>query len=102
MTVIAAGFDGGQPKRRDEGATLRREGRQPQLDTRSAAAAVATRRSEPAAAPSGTTAMPVGAAKEQPATEDPARESVLAGSRRQAPAPLPFDDDDLDVPDFLK
>jgi hypothetical protein len=35
----------------------------------------------------------------------PERESVTAGARQQQPAERPqvqFDDDDLDVPDFLK
>src|SRR6476660_8401362 len=48
VTVIAAGFDGGQPKKRDEGTVLRREPKplQSQDETRAAAAQVATRRPE--------------------------------------------------------
>jgi cell division protein FtsZ len=94
VTVIAAGFDGGTPKRRDEGTVLRREPRtQTQEETKAAAQAqaAATRREETAE-----------------------REPVFAGVRTQAasepappvakPAPrqVQFDDDDLDIPDFLK
>ena len=107
VTVIAAGFDGGTPKRRDEGQTLRRDSKptQTQAETRAAAAAVATRRDDAGAS-------------------EPERHSVLAGSRTPAtpptttssststtpvpttPKPAPrqvhYDDDELDVPDFLK
>ncbi|MCL2544117.1 MAG: cell division protein FtsZ [Nocardioidaceae bacterium] len=91
VTVIAAGFDGGLPKRREEGSALRRPAQEEQ---RPAAPAVATRREEPARAPEPQQAAP--AQPSQPAAE-PAREPV--GARN--PAPMDFDDD-LDVPDFLK
>ncbi len=52
VTVIAAGFDGGQPKRREDGHRgLRKPGQRPaqtQEETRAAAAAVATKREQPA------------------------------------------------------
>ena len=47
VTVIAAGFDGGMPKRAHEGSALRRTPpTQTQSETRAAAAAVATQRQE--------------------------------------------------------
>ncbi|MEQ6903688.1 cell division protein FtsZ, partial [Nocardioides sp. YIM 152588] len=48
VTVIAAGFDGGTPKRREEGSSLRRESRPAAApeETRAAAGAVASRREE--------------------------------------------------------
>jgi len=102
VTVIAAGFDGGQPKRRDEGTVLRRTPPQPQAtqeEVKAAAQKLATQRpAEPAKA------------------ETPREPSQLQQSRQQTqqtqqPAPVQpvrqprqvqFDDDELDVPDFLK
>ncbi|WP_183100780.1 cell division protein FtsZ [Nocardioides pelophilus] len=87
ITVIAAGFDGGIPKRRESGTALRR----PEKTQEEMRAAVASRReSEPAP-------------REAPATrETPAEQpAVPVGAARPAAAPLEFDDD-LDVPDFLK
>jgi cell division protein FtsZ len=89
VTVIAAGFDGGMPKRREHESGLRRnQPQQTQEQTRQAAQALAAKKAE------------------RPATEpEGERESVTAGARPQAPATRPqleFDDDDLDVPDFLK
>ena len=89
VTVIAAGFDGGTPKRAHEGSALRRTPpKQTQAETRAAAAAVSGQRQEdkervPAGASTSTT----------PAS---------ATAPRPAPKPMQFDDDDLDVPDFLK
>jgi cell division protein FtsZ len=88
VTVIAAGFDGGMPKRREHESGLRRH-QQPQTQeqTRAAAQALAAKKAE------------------QATTEpDEERESVTAGARQQAPTPRPAleFDDDLDVPDFLK
>ncbi|MCX6401211.1 MAG: cell division protein FtsZ [Propionibacteriales bacterium] len=84
VTVIAAGFDGGQPKRQE--SALRRETRPQQTtqaETRAAAGAVASRREDSAPRESAPEPQPVGA--------------------RTTPAPIQFDDgDDLDVPDFLK
>lgn len=90
VTVIAAGFDGGLPKRRDESAARRQQ-----------AAAVASRPAAPAATPSS-------ARQEQsPSPASPAREAAPVEPQpvgaRTTPAPMQFDDgDDLDVPDFLK
>jgi cell division protein FtsZ len=89
VTVIAAGFDGGTPKRAHEGSALRRTPpqQQTQSETRAAAAAVAAQRQEKekvtAGAPTSTT-------------------PDSATAPRPAPRPMQFDDDDLDVPDFLK
>ncbi len=95
VTVIAAGFDGGQPKRRDEGATLRRDGRSQQ--------AAPQARPAPSASPQ--------AAERKSPEQEQEKEKVHAGSPapaqqpstpRPAPTQVQFDDDDLDVPDFLK
>ncbi|MDO9497234.1 MAG: hypothetical protein Q7J48_16120, partial [Nocardioides sp.] len=97
----AAGFDGGTPKRKEEGNVLRRDAKpqQTQAETRAAAAAVATRRKDES---------DPGADK----ARETERESVLAGARttpaeattpKVAPASVPhYEDDDLDIPDFLK
>ncbi len=97
VTVIAAGFDGGMPKRREDGNVLRREPRpqQTQAETKAAARDVSSdgatekapepaRQPVPAAAPAGKAPAPQAA---QPPKQ---------------PRPVQFDDDDLDVPDFLK
>lgn len=117
VTVIAAGFEGGRPKRRDEGQNLRPRAShapqkpQSQQETLAAARALAEQRR----------------ASEQPAQAQPRREPVTVGAQRplggssqagqqsghqggqqaaQAPSqssrPVTFDDDELDVPDFLK
>ena len=87
ITVIAAGFDGGTPPKKRESSM-----RRPQQTQEEVRAAVASRReAEPAAA------EPAGQ-QEAPAEEQPA---VTVGARPAA-APLQFDDDELDVPDFLK
>ena len=82
VTVIAAGFDGGQPKRREEGSSLRRDARpqQSQAQTKAAVQALAAR--SEAAAPDARPVEPT--------------------APRPAPTQVQFDDDDLDVPDFLK
>jgi cell division protein FtsZ len=90
VTVIAAGFDGGTPKRAHEGSALRRTTpTQTQAETRAAASALATQRQEEK--------VPAGAAA-APAPATPAGSTTP----RPAPRPMQFDDDDLDVPDFLK
>lgn len=101
VTVIAAGFDGGLPKRREESA--RTQGRPQQGDTRTAAGAVATRREEPAqAAQQGSIPAPARESREAQPSQPSQPEPQPVGARTQ-PAPMKFDDgDDLDVPDFLK
>jgi cell division protein FtsZ len=92
VTVIAAGFDGGTPKKRDEGTVLRREPRpqQTQEETRerAAVAAAAAATTRPAEAQPTQAARPTTPAPTQPP--------------KPAPRQVQFDDDDLDVPDFLK
>jgi cell division protein FtsZ len=94
VTVIAAGFDGGLPKRQE--SAVRRESRPQQqspTDARSTASAVASRREEPSS--SASSSAPA-------APAEPAPEPQPVGAR-PAPKPMQFDDgDDLDVPDFLK
>ena len=89
VTVIAAGFDGGMPKRAKEGSALRRTApAQTQAETLNAARALSeAKKAEPAPQSSR---EPVTASA--PATSAPAA----------PPRPYAFDDDDLDVPDFLK
>jgi cell division protein FtsZ len=146
VTVIAAGFDGGMPKRRDSGTVLRREqspgqqssgqggqpgqqGGRPVPAGTGGAAGAGT--SNGGAAPQQTPSRPL------PGQPDPRRQTVGATAQRPAPQgqsgqghlgqdhrgqgqpggtrqdasggqpPRPtrqveFDDDELDVPDFLK
>jgi cell division protein FtsZ len=84
VTVIAAGFDGGMPKRRDESNLMRRPAQQTQSqeETRAAVAAAVASRQDAAPASGPTTPPPA--------------------PRPAAPEPVSFSDDDLDVPDFLK
>ncbi|HWI43919.1 MAG TPA: cell division protein FtsZ [Nocardioides sp.] len=101
VTVIAAGFDGGLPKRREE--STRTQGRPQQGDTRAAAGAAATRREEPAqASQQGAIPAPARESREAQPAQPSQPEPQPVGARTQ-PAPMKFDDgDDLDVPDFLK
>ena len=130
VTVIAAGFDGGTPKRRDEGTVLRRETR-PQQTQEETRAAAASGRPAPAQgtplrpAPTGQApqapqgqpaqqgssyAAPQGQpGQAQPGQAQPGQGGPRDSQRptqppapRQAPPQVQFDDDDLDVPDFLK
>ena len=91
VTVIAAGFDGGQPKRREDGHRgLRKPGQRPaqtQEETRAAAAAVATKREQPAEVEEkekepATAAAPAGQSRPESATKPaPAADAV----RRRRP-----------------
>ncbi|MFD4327204.1 cell division protein FtsZ [Nocardioides sp. NPDC058538] len=105
VTVIAAGFDGGMPKRREGASALGSvQGRSTASqsanngETAAVATAVATRRTEeaeetPAAAP----------AKPAPATPPPAAPPAEPAPVAKKPAPsVQYSDDELDVPDFLK
>jgi cell division protein FtsZ len=101
VTVIAAGFEGGRPKRRDEGHGLRpKPAQKPQTqeETLAAARAIAEQRAGSTAQPSERREpVTVGAA---PSTSTAAGSSQLP--RQASPARPTFDDDELDVPDFLK
>ncbi len=105
VTVIAAGFDGGSPNKRQDDRALGSVQGRPQ--PASATPAAGSSRPEPAppreAAPSGTPLPPRSA--------DPAGQGAGQGAAQPQPAQpvqrpphaVTFDDgDDLDVPDFLK
>jgi cell division protein FtsZ len=88
VTVIAAGFEGVRPKRREEAPSLRRPAppkpAQTQEETRAAAKALAEERRRAEHGHGHKEPVPVGAS-----TPAPGR-------------PAPSFDDELDVPDFLK
>jgi cell division protein FtsZ len=95
VTVIAAGFEGGQPPRRQPGisrsADLRNGGGRP-------AAAPAAPAQAPNPGPSYESSRPVPAATPSGASAGPSS----APRPAQLRPPSPPADDDLDVPDFLK
>ncbi len=110
VTVIAAGFDGGMPKRRDQSQpALRREsGQQPPPPVPPQAPG---QQPGPQARPAP---QPPGGRQPIPGTQNPGQQQTgqrptppdqqqpPAAPQRQ-PRAIPFDDsDDLDVPDFLK
>ena len=84
VTVIAAGFDGGAPPRRQPGVT-----RQPDLNK--------PRPAQPPAPGVPATSGPT----TTPSPGRPAPEASRPALRQPASRPSP-DDDELDVPDFLK
>ncbi|HEY9564147.1 MAG TPA: cell division protein FtsZ, partial [Nocardioides sp.] len=132
VTVIAAGFDGGMPQRRNEGTVLRRQApQQTQEETRAATQQVANQRQssnegnnqgnqggvqfnpsrEPAqsprqsAAPQSQTQHSQGGQGQSQGGRPPAQSPSNPAQQqapRQQPRQVQFDDDDLDVPDFLK
>jgi cell division protein FtsZ len=93
VTVIAAGFDGGQPKKRDEGTVVRRDN------------APAARQQ-----PTNNAGQIAQSRPSAPAPQQPAPVQHQAPAQQQAPVQpvqpsrpaVQFEDDDLDVPDFLK
>jgi cell division protein FtsZ len=112
VTVIAAGFDGGMPKRRAEGNVLRQNPpAQTQEQTRAAAQQLAAGSSAPSGqqgqgrtqAPAQTTFAPSAPSQQQSAASQSATPSSPAAPAQPRPArQVQFDDDELDVPDFLK
>jgi len=113
VTVIAAGFDGGMPKRRSDGNVLRQgQPAQTQEQTRAAAQQLASQtpaRSEStrpeSAAPATTTFAPSTPEQSSQQQAQQAQQSARPAQQPAAPRParqVQFDDDDLDVPDFLK
>jgi cell division protein FtsZ len=102
VTVIAAGFDGGMPKRRSDGNVLRQgQPAQTQEQTRAAAQQIATQAATPAPAAAPAAAPRTSAPASSPAPAAPAAQPSAPAQPRQ-PRQVQFDDDDLDVPDFLK
>jgi cell division protein FtsZ len=103
VTVIAAGFEGGRPKRREDAPALRRPAPEPQRtqsqeETRAAAQKMAEERRQPAGQTGQAPAQPSPAPRKEPV---PVGANRPAGTTRPAARPT-FDDDELDVPDFLK
>ena len=117
VTVIAAGFDGGMPKRRDSGTVLRREPapQATQADVRAAAqaphAAPEPEHAEAPVARQSTTPTrprparaspgPASAAHRQAPTFHPSQPSAQPAQAAQPPRQprqVQFDDDELDVP----
>ncbi|MBM7515321.1 cell division protein FtsZ [Nocardioides nitrophenolicus] len=95
VTVIAAGFDGGLPKRRDETAVRRPAQQAPATP----APARPAQQQAPAQQAQPAQTRETRESREAPAT--PAEPQPVGA--RTTPAPMQFDDgDDLDVPDFLK
>ena len=90
VTVIAAGFDGGTPKRAHEGSALRRT------------AADSRPRPRPGPRPPRRRGAAAGGEGEGARGRRDLHDARLGHRPRPAPKPMQFDDDDLDVPDFLK
>ncbi|MFN8044981.1 MAG: cell division protein FtsZ [Dermatophilaceae bacterium] len=104
VTVIAAGFDGGNPSRREDSRAL--GSIQPRSTPVAAPSSSASPTAAPAAAtPSAATEAPAAegersAAEERPAVSAP---EASAPASRPVPRAVTFEEgDDLDVPDFLK
>ena len=96
VTVIATGFDGGMPKRRSDGNVLRQnQPAQTQEQTRAAAQQLATKAPAPTPVQSPSQSTPTTFAPSSPDAQP------VAGAPRPA-RQVQFDDDELDVPDFLK
>lgn len=109
VTVIAAGFDGGMPKKSEGGAVLGRGRQETRPEPQSAPAPVQqrpeeTRRPAEYQAPQQPAQQP-GQPSQRPLPPQPQetpRPVVPVGAQRPAPAPQVDFEDDLDVPDFLK
>jgi cell division protein FtsZ len=95
VTVIAAGFEGGMPKKKEAGSTRRGY---------STGASRYAPSAQPAASPAAAPAAPAPAPAPASAAAAPPSEPVVeAPAPRPAPRVLvPDTNDDLDVPDFLK
>jgi cell division protein FtsZ len=100
VTVIAAGFEGGQPPRRQPGiaraADLRNQNGRPTAPPQAAPAPAQAAGPAPAPAPQP---APVGAGPGSAAPRPASQPSPQPAPRPSRPAE---DDDDLDVPDFMK
>ena len=115
VTVIAAGFEGGRPKRREDASFGRPRPQQTakpqsQEETRAAARALAEQRKAPEQAPRrepvtvGAQGSPQRsyAGAPQHGTSSGAASSAPSQPSSQRPSQGGFADDDLDIPDFLK
>ena len=102
VTVIAAGFDGGAPlKRENDRAIGQIQGSsRPAQPAAAAVPAAEAPRSEPVAAPAPAAAREAPVQSSETAPVEPAAQREPAG---RPPRTVTFDEgDDLDVPDFLK
>jgi len=102
VTVIAAGFDGGSPKRRDAGESGLRRGSASMVASKGGNGVAATREPAPAVAASTPAQQPAQEAQQPAQQPTPVGAGVASRPAGRAPRPVSFDDDDLDVPDFLK
>ena len=102
VTVIAAGFDGGMPKKRE--TTLRGQDTRPASAT-SQQPARREREEQRPAVPAGASSQTFRQEREErqesAAPAGPSTPPPAAAPRQSAPS-VDFADDDLDVPDFLK
>ncbi len=98
VTVIAAGFEGGQPPRRQPGIS-----RAGDIRSGSSRPAPAPDQSPPRTPPQTPTPAPNPGSGHDPASRPaaPTNPAPAPTSRPAPPRPAP-DDDDLDIPDFLK
>jgi cell division protein FtsZ len=105
VTVIAAGFEGGQPPRRQPGisraAALPNGGSRPSGPPTGQSQAPQAGGQFPAGVgsaqrPAGPSGPPQQSAPQQPPAPQP------SAPQQPAPRPRPADDDDLDIPDFMK
>ncbi len=108
VTVIAAGFDGGTPKRRDASRPALRRDAAPARPVQKEAPATPAAREESSS--NGNERMPVGvrasaaeSSSDRPSSNGTSATGVGNGTRPVAPKRQadPFEDD-LDIPDFLK
>lgn len=113
VTVIAAGFDGGMPKRREGQSALgtvqgRASASAPQSanngENATVATAVATRRADEPEETQDPDPAPTKPAPAAPATPPPAAPPAEPApvAKKPAPSVQQYSDDELDVPDFLK
>jgi cell division protein FtsZ len=115
VTVIAAGFDGGAPVRRaDDRALGTIQGRPAPQPAATPAPVVAAPAARPVSPPNGTPVPapverpePMSTNVDEPAVRTERTDAILEPARAHAAPPPPrtvtFDEnDDLDVPDFLK
>ncbi|MVA77291.1 cell division protein FtsZ [Auraticoccus sp. F435] len=97
VTVIAAGFEGGTPPRRQQGITTRSADLRPTPQV-----PVNRPAQQPAASPASGSRPGVSAAVPAAPQPAPAPERTAPPAPQPRPSAPPAADDDLDVPDFLK